>query len=184
MTHRLPVRPRPTLRSAALLTGALVLFGGGVYPGLRQRFDTTFDEQPRDQAALTLAPGGSGQRDGEFLPRLVGTDGRIVTESGVDRGEVPLDRSAVVAALADRTQRAPASGEENESRRIATVSVRRDDTDAVGGVRQLGLDRRGRSTRRWAGCSRSWRWPDRSSSSSPPAAGTCWPGGHSPRSRP
>jgi heavy metal sensor kinase len=113
MIRRWPVRLRLTLWFTALLAAGLALFGAIVFLGLRERLYASFDEQLLDQATLALAtievqngapqlaPGAEGA---EYFLRLVDANGRVVSPSDERFGEVPLDPSAVAAALGGRTQ--------------------------------------------------------------------------------
>jgi heavy metal sensor kinase len=113
MIRRWPVRLRLTLWFTALLAAVLALFGTIVFLGLRERLYASFDEQLLDQATLALAtievrngvpqlaPGAEGA---EYFLRLVDANGHVVSPPDERFGEVPLDPSAVAAALGGRTQ--------------------------------------------------------------------------------
>lgn len=153
MRRRLPVRWRLTLWSAALLAGALVAFGGGLYLVLRHRLYTGFDEQLLNQATLALAavriedgqptfpPGATSPEEGEHFLRLLDADRAPVVGTGLDSAEVPLDRAVAAAALAGSTRYSTVADEDGDALRIVTLPVRRGGDGLIVGVLQVGLDR-------------------------------------------
>src|SRR5918994_5962055 len=110
-TRQLPIRWRLTLASAALLAAALLLFGAALYFGLRQRLNSGLDEQLQDQVEVALSTtsaagtpnltairlDGAG---GDVFLRVVDARGTVVTDSGYEGNDVPLDRAAMTAAIA------------------------------------------------------------------------------------
>ena len=152
--HRLPVRWRLTLWYATLFALILALFGGVLFFGLRERLYAGFDEQLRDQAAVTLAavrfegdtpvlqatPGG--EQEGEYLLRLLNRGGVIVFDNAAALGGVLLDREAVDAALAGRMTLSLVTADDGKTLRLLTMPVQRDGEDGpIVGVLQFGLDR-------------------------------------------
>lgn len=146
---RLPVRWRLTLWYAVLFAAALLVFGVGLYLGLRARLYETLDEQLAAQARLvqtavrveagnpTLA-GDPAPLDDELFVRLLDRDGAIVVDSGAAFGGVPLRSRPIAAALGGRTSLLSVRVE-GETLRVMTVPVHGGDT--VTGVLQVGLPR-------------------------------------------
>lgn len=155
---RLPIRWRLTLWFAALFAAILLVFGGFLYVGLRQRLAAGFDEQLLAQAAITLTAvdaqadtptldaRSGGEHEGEYVLRLLDRGGGVVFDNGAALGGVPLDPVAVATALDGGTDLSSLSvrgdDEGAEHLRIATIPVRRDGPDgSVVGALQVGLDR-------------------------------------------
>ncbi|MBA2277242.1 MAG: HAMP domain-containing protein [Chloroflexia bacterium] len=148
----LPIRWRLTLWYAALLMAALLLFGGGLYLGLRQRLYASLDEQLQDRATAELATVRFIVRDGTPVPapiepdpadaelfrRVFDGNGGAVSESAHEGGEVPGD-DAVTAALGGETRFSTVPVEDGESMRLLTAPIRTD--GRVVGALQVGLDR-------------------------------------------
>ncbi|MGH2532519.1 MAG: histidine kinase dimerization/phospho-acceptor domain-containing protein [Thermomicrobiales bacterium] len=146
---RLPIRLRLTVWYGVLLAAVLVLFGAGLWVGLRIRLAGAFDDQLHDQAALTLAtvqvhgsaialdPAQSAavRRSGSFV-RLLDRDGRVVADTSPALGMVPLDANDVAAALAGET-RLSSVRVRDRSIRIITAPV--SPSGAVAGAVQVGL---------------------------------------------
>lgn len=151
MPRRLAIRWRLTIWYAVLLGVALLLFGIGLYVTLRLRLYESFDEQLQSQAAVTLSavtvtggkPAltsvGSGKQEGEYFIRLLGTDGRVVVETGRVLGGVPLESDPVNAALAGQTRYSSLTVGEGDALRIVTVPVRHQ--GIVVGALEVGLSR-------------------------------------------
>lgn len=148
---RLPIRWRLTLWYAVLLVVLLLLFGGGLYAILRSRLHHGFDEQLRNQAAVTLAsvrmidgrpaltPAESGDQEGEYFVRLLGSDGMERDDTRQRVGGVPVDPGVVSAALAGDTRFTVNQIEDGDALRVVTVPVRFQ--DSIVGVLQVGLSR-------------------------------------------
>jgi len=148
---RLPIRLRLTVWYGVLLAGVLMLFGTALWIGLRIRLAGAFDDQLRDQAALTVAAvqtqGGTitldprqaapAQRDGSFI-RLVTRDGRVITDTSPAVGSVPLDAGVVTAALAGETR---FSSVRVSKRPVRIVTLPVPSSDAPTGVLQVGIAR-------------------------------------------
>jgi heavy metal sensor kinase len=151
---RLPIRWRLTLWYGGVLTGALLLFGVGLYVALRVRLHTAFDDQLRAQAAVTLASvrienqelslatdGGAPARADEHFVRLLDERGQVIDDSSATVGGVPLDHREVEAALVGRVSLA-SWRVEGETLRVITIPIRRDgEGSGVVGVLQVGLFR-------------------------------------------
>lgn len=149
--NHLPVRWRLTGWYALLVTAALLLFGIAMFFSLRFRFYLALDEQVEDQTALVLLTiqqqGGNlilyprdigDLENDEHVIRLLTTEGRIVTDTSVAYGGVPLDDSLVAAALAGETRLTSASVGRETFRLVTTPVVTNGE---VGGVLQVGMSR-------------------------------------------
>jgi heavy metal sensor kinase len=128
----------------------VLLLGAGLYLGLRQRLYAGFDEQLRNQAAVTLATvrveadgvpalqTASGDDDSDYFVRLVGDDGRVIADTGFDEEPVPFDGTVLATALAG-SSRIDTVVVDDERLRVLTLPVR--DGNRVIGAVQVGLDR-------------------------------------------
>jgi heavy metal sensor kinase len=146
---RLPIRLRLTVWYGVLLAAVLVLFGAGLFYGLRVRLAGAFDSQLREQVELTLphvqvrgsdvtldpAQPAPLQRSGTFV-RLLDRNGTIVIDTSAPLGDVPLDAHAIAAARAGET-RFSTVRVRDRSIRIVTTPVPA--SGAVAGVLQVGL---------------------------------------------
>lgn len=148
---RLPIRWRLTLWYVALLTLTLGIFGVGIYAGMRYRLYASFDEQLRDQAAVTLGavrlengapvldPGVSGDDGREYFVRLLTPDGSVIADTRYDGRDVTMDAAAVAAARDGRSGVRTSRADTDELLRIVTLPVR--DGDRIAGILEVGLDR-------------------------------------------
>jgi heavy metal sensor kinase len=140
-----------TLWFAGLLAAIVLLLGAALYLGLRYRLHANFDEQLRNQAAVTLAAVQIGEDgapvlagapreedDADYFVRLLDADGEILLDTGFDEELVPLDRAAVANALAGN-RRYDTVIADDEALRVLTLPVR--DGDRAVGALQIGLDR-------------------------------------------
>lgn len=107
MNSRVPIRWRITLWYAALLSATLLLFGVGLYVGLRELLYDNFQEQVRQQASLVVAgldlTNGvpfvdqatirDFQDDERFL-RVLTADGSIVADTSAF-AQIPADALAI-----------------------------------------------------------------------------------------
>jgi heavy metal sensor kinase len=110
---RLPIRWQLTLWFTACFSLLLLVAGVALVVGLHLLLYTSFDKQLRDQAistaslvrqedqTLTLPNGASATAGDESFVRLMRADGQTV--QAAPNGSVPLDPSAVAAALSGRT---------------------------------------------------------------------------------
>lgn len=150
-SRRLPIRWRLTLWYLALLTVTLGIFGVGIYAGMRYRLHASFDDQLRDQAAVTLGavrfeggvpvldPGISGDEGREYFVRLLGADREVLADTRYDGYDVAMDAAAITAALAGRSSTRTTHADTDELLRIVTLPVW--DGDRIAGVLEVGLDR-------------------------------------------
>jgi signal transduction histidine kinase len=148
---RLPIRLRLTVWYGVLLAGVLVLFGAAFWIGLRIDLAGAFDDQLREQAALTLTtvrvqngtlvfdPQASvaARRDGAFV-RLLDRNGRVIADTSPAFGEIPLNEKDISAALGGKT-RFTSVRVERRPIRIITMAVPR--SDSAAGVLQVGMPR-------------------------------------------
>jgi two-component system OmpR family sensor kinase len=149
--RRLPIRLRLTVWYGVLLAAVMVLFGVALWIGLRVRLDGAFDDQLRDQAALTLAAvetqGGTlslnagellaARQIGSFV-RLIGRDGQVIADTSPPGSAIPLDQGDVRAALAGETR---FSSVEVGDRPVRMVTIPVTASGAVAGVLQVGMSR-------------------------------------------
>ena len=152
MSRHLPIRWRLTVWYATLTVATLAAFGLGLYAVLRLRLYQGFDEQLRNQAAVTaaseqtangephLAAGGVGG-EGEYFVRLLAGDGRVLFEADTAEGSlgVPLDEADVAAALGGETRYGFAADADGEVRRIVTVPVHDGADGPIVGALQFAL---------------------------------------------
>ena len=149
--RRLTIRWRLTIWYVALLMTTLAVFGIGVYTGMRHRLYESFDDQLRDQAAVTLGavridsgkpqldPGISGDDGHEYYVRLLSADGEILADTGYDGYPIPISQTAIAEALAGHSGVRTNMAASDESLRIVTLPVR--NGGQIAGVLEVGLDR-------------------------------------------
>jgi signal transduction histidine kinase len=158
---RLPIRWRLTIWYTALLAAAFLVFGLAISFGLRFNLYHALDDQVEDQGALILASvqeqGGNlrlveGEtadlESDEHFVRLIDVDGRILTDTTREIGDVPLDATVRARAMGgERTLTSVrADGETfrvvtapvmvgNEVRGVLQVGISREDSDeAIGAL--------------------------------------------------
>ncbi|HET8521947.1 MAG TPA: ATP-binding protein [Thermomicrobiales bacterium] len=148
---RLPIRLRLTVWYGVLLACVLVLFGVAFWIGLRISLAGAFDDQLREQAALTLTTvhvqdgsiafdpeaSAAARRGGAFV-RLLDHNGRVIADTSPAFGAVPLNEKDISAAL-DGETRFTSVRIGRRPIRIITVPVPR--SDGTSGVLQVGMPR-------------------------------------------
>jgi heavy metal sensor kinase len=154
ITRRLPIRWRLALWHAVLLAVTMALFSGTLYIFLREQLYDSQDEQLLEQAPVFLAAVQVDDArprlksttvdgaDGEYLVRLLGTESRIIRDSGDSHAGVPVDDDVVASVLAGETAYSTGLDDAGETIRMISLPVRAEEADgAVVGVLQIGLDR-------------------------------------------
>lgn len=149
--QRLPIRLRLTVWHGVLLAAVMVLFGAALWIGLRIRLDGAFDDQLRNQAALTLAAvetrdGTIGINAGDPIAarqigsfvRLIAHDGRVIADTSPPLSAVPLDQGDIEAALAGETQ---FSSVRVAGRPVRIVTIPVDSSGVIAGALQVGVSR-------------------------------------------
>jgi heavy metal sensor kinase len=149
---RLPIRWRLTIWYAALLAATCLVLGLGLYVAMRWRLHEGFDEQLRNQAAVTLGAvqtdGGTpiltappiSAPDGEYLVRVFDANGRLVEGTGGMPADIPF-ANEVTAALQGTARYSSVSFADGETLRIISVPIHEGEAGPIIGALQLGLDR-------------------------------------------
>ena len=144
---RLPIRWKLTVWYTLFFTVALVLLGGGLYWGLRERLYEGLDDQI--EAQLEIARAGVVMDDGEldltgvlglldddvFL-RLIDNEGSVILERDGEVDDVPALPDAVAAALGGQVSISTVSAG-GAGVRVATLPTRVE--GAIVGALQLGV---------------------------------------------
>ena len=115
MVNRLPIRWRLTLWYASIVAVALLLFGGGLYVGLRHYLYMSLDDTLRGEAELTISslslPLDASQlgqqkltnpQQGEQFIRLIDRSGHVVADASAGFDHPPSDPAGLAAALDGR----------------------------------------------------------------------------------
>ncbi len=147
----MPIRWRLSLWYAALVATTLVLFAAALFWGLRWRLYQAFDDQLASQAAVTAAAirfdGATpilaldeqhDSQQGEYVVRLLGTDGRVLSDTSAAIDGLPTDSNLIARVLAGRTV-FTSSSIDGETLRLLSVPVLHG--SAIAGVLQVGLFR-------------------------------------------
>lgn len=150
MASRIPIRWRLACLAAALLGVTLAASGILVYFGLRAALYDDFRERVINEGHLTLtgvstvagdpvlAPGATVVADDDHFVRLLATDGRVLADTSLVFGQVPIDGAAVRQAQAGVITY-DAVAIPSETLGVATLPVKSGNT--VVGVLQVGLSR-------------------------------------------
>lgn len=145
---RVPIRWRLTLWYAGFFTVALLLLGGALHVGLRDRLYETLDEQVAAQeaiaqAAIQLDDAELGLvrnltlLDDDAFIRLLDLDGDIVAQRGEEFYAVPIAPAAFVEGLSGSTSISTVEVDD-DMLRLMTTPVRQD--NRVVGVLHVGLE--------------------------------------------
>ncbi|MER3486959.1 MAG: hypothetical protein C4345_14260, partial [Chloroflexota bacterium] len=147
----MPIRWRLSLWYSMQVVATLVLFAATLFWGLRWRLYQALDDQLTSQAAVTRAAirfDGTvpmlpldeehNPRQGEYVVRLIGTDGHVLSDTSPSIGDVPRDPGLLTSALSGHT-RFTSYSIDGETLRLLTLPVFQGST--IAGVLQVGLFR-------------------------------------------
>lgn len=155
MSRGLPIRWRLTAWYAALLLVVLLLFGAGIYGGLRWRLYSALDGQLAAEAQALLGTvryggdrpslpteGGMLPASDEYFVRLLDATGSVIAGPSLPANAAGMDSDVIAAVLGGRQQVVTTRVNDDESVRIIAVPVRPPGRFApVSGVLQVGRSR-------------------------------------------